>query len=64
MSNTRKIQTESKQDVIERLWLHYFNDTLYDRGLISETERNRMRSRINARTSGTRGHKKVPGGER
>lgn len=51
MSDRMKVQTEPEQDVIERLWLQYFNDTLYARGLISETERNQMHSRINARTS-------------
>ncbi len=51
MNDRMKVQTEPEQDVIDRLWLQYFNDTLYARGLISETERNQMHSRINARTS-------------
>jgi hypothetical protein len=54
MSDTTKVRVEPEQDVIERLWLLYFNDTLYAHGLISETERNQMHSRINARTSKTR----------
>ena len=53
MSDTTKVKNEPEQDVIDRLWLLYFNDTLYARGLISETERNQMHSRINARTSKT-----------
>lgn len=37
---------ESKETVIGRLWLLYFNQTLYDKGLISERERNRMAVQI------------------
>ena len=39
----------TRQQVIERLWLLYFNDTLFAKGLISEHERNRMKLRILAR---------------
>ena len=46
-------QTE-KQNVIDKLWLNYFNDTLFAKGLISETDRNRMRNRISARTPQTK----------
>ena len=65
MSDRMKVQTAAEQDVIERLWLQYFNDTLYARGLISETERNQMHSRINARSSKARRQEEAPGaGER
>ena len=65
MSDTMKVKNESEQDVIDRLWLQYFNDTLYARGLISETERNQMHSRINARSSKVRRQEEAPGtGER
>ena len=38
---------------IEQLWLLYYNETLYSKGLITESERNRMRSGIHSRqTSG------------
>ncbi len=60
MSDRMKVQTAAEQDVIERLWLQYFNDTLYARGLISETERNQMHSRINARTSKTHRQEEAP----
>ena len=50
MSETKKNWTEAeKQNVIDKLWLNYFNDTLFDKGLISEDDRNRMRNRINQR---------------
>ena len=41
-----------KQNVIDKLWLNYYNDTLFARGLISESDRNRMRNRISQRKPG------------
>lgn len=53
MYEPRKKWTEAeKQNVIDKLWLQYFNDTLYDKGLISEDIRNRMRNQINRRKPG------------
>lgn len=50
MPETKKNWTETeKQNVIDKLWLNYFNDTLFAKGLISETDRNRMRNRISQR---------------
>ena len=45
----RKMSENEKQSVIEKLWLIYFNDTLYEKGLITEAERNRMANKIHAR---------------
>jgi hypothetical protein len=42
---------QRKQRVLEGLWLTYYNDTLYAKGIISEDDRNRMRLRIKARTA-------------
>ena len=44
--NTRK----NAQNIYEQLWLTYFNDVLYAKGLITEDQHNRMRSRIINRT--------------
>ena len=41
---------QKTQAVYERLWLTYCNETLYAKGLITEEQRNRMRSRIVNRT--------------
>ena len=38
-----------QRKVAEQLWLHYYNQTLFNKGLITETERNRMTNAINAR---------------
>lgn len=48
-STGRKMSENEKQSVIEKLWLIYFNDTLYEKGLITETERNRMANKIHTR---------------
>lgn len=38
-----------KQQVAEEIWLHYFNNVLYEKHLISEQERNRMANWIDTR---------------
>lgn len=47
---TRMTQQKT-QAVIEQLWLSYYNDSLYEKGLITDNERNRMRVRIQNRTA-------------
>lgn len=36
---------------MEQLWLTYFNDTLYEKGVISEAARNKMRIKIKNRAA-------------
>jgi hypothetical protein len=36
--------------IYEQLWLIYYNDTLYSKGIITEAERNKMRLKIKQRT--------------
>lgn len=36
---------------LEGLWLNYYNDTLYARGVITEAERNKMRNLVRKRTA-------------
>ena len=43
-----------KQSVLDQLWLTYYNDTLYAKGLITEQERNKMRVKIKNRKSSLR----------
>lgn len=40
---------DRKRIIGEQIWLHYYNQALFERGAITEDERNRMASRINAR---------------
>ncbi len=52
-STIKKTTTEQKtQSVLEALWLNYYNDTLYVKGFITETERNKMRLMIKQRDTG------------
>ena len=42
---------QKKQAVIEQLWLTYYNDTLFAKGMITEAQRNRMRLMIKSRSA-------------
>ena len=51
-SEKRVPMTEQKKEsVLEKLWLSYYNDTLYAKGIITETERNKMRVKIKNRSA-------------
>lgn len=55
MYEHKKEYTEAeKQNVVDKLWLNYFNDTLYAQGLITEDIRNRMRNQISRRKPGVK----------
>ena len=51
MSNGPGKYQEQKRAIGEQLWLHYYNEVLFKKGMITEDERNRMANRINARNS-------------
>lgn len=40
---------QQKKNIAEKLWLKYFNQTLYEQGLITESERNRIINLIDSR---------------
>lgn len=42
---------EQRKKVAEELWLNYFNQTLFESGLITEQMRNKMTSQICSRSS-------------
>ena len=44
------LKTENqKQAVANEIWLNYFNSYLYDRGIITESERNKMKTLITSK---------------
>lgn len=47
----------AKKAAAEELWLHYFNRTLFEAGVITEAERNRMSNRIDGRRNGYKNHR-------
>ena len=55
--NVREKQ-EQKKLMAEKLWLNYFNQTLYEKGFLTEGQRNRLKLMIDSRrpsAKGTRG---------
>lgn len=54
MRESRKGNNEYKKlQIAESLWLEYYNRVLYEKGLITEQERNHMLSMISSRKSDT-----------
>ena len=47
----KAVSDEQKKNVIEKLWLHYYNDTLLSEGMITEKEHRGMQKLINGRKS-------------
>ena len=48
---TAGVNEQKKQAVIEQLWLTYYNDTLFAKGVITEDQRNKLRVMIKSRTA-------------
>ena len=49
ISTQRKPAPEqAKKELAEQLWLSYYNQVLFEAGLITEAERNRMKNKISA----------------
>ena len=50
--NVREKQ-EQKKLMAEKLWLNYFNQTLYEKGFLTEGQRNRLKLMIDSRRPST-----------
>ena len=48
-----------KKVLVEKLWLAYFNQYLYEQKIITESERNRISLKIESRKAPTSGSKKM-----
>lgn len=44
--NVKSVSEQKKREICEQLWLTYFNDALFAKGLITEDQRNKMRVKI------------------
>ena len=44
-----KSKEQQKNEFAEKVWLSYFNQTLYTQGIITEFERNKLQNLINSR---------------
>jgi hypothetical protein len=40
---------QQKNYIAEQIWLHYYNDYLFGKGMITEQERNRLKIKIDSR---------------
>lgn len=50
MAGERELTVEQqKKNMAELMWLNYFNQTLFEKGVINENERNRMKNNISRR---------------
>ena len=49
MAQNEKAMQEQKKLMAEKLWLNYFNQTLYEKGCITEGQRNRLKLMIDSR---------------
>lgn len=54
IKSRKPLNEQEIQTVIQQLWLTYFNDTLFVKGLITEEQRNRMRLGIKNRAAAAR----------
>ena len=44
-------QKKKKKAIVEEAWLKYYNQVLFEKGMITERERNLMINKIDARTT-------------
>lgn len=51
------LSEQQKIEIAERLWLLYFNRCLYEKGILTEAERNRMIAKIENRKLSSRSKK-------
>lgn len=50
MADKKKLSAEQQKKLMaEEMWLHYFNQSLFMRGVITEAERNRIANMIAGR---------------
>ena len=49
----RMSMAQQKIYIAEQIWLHYYNDYLFGKGIITEQERNKLGFKIDSRKSST-----------
>lgn len=52
MADKEPLSNEQKRrNVVEKMWLNYFNDQLHERGMITDAQHRQMKTQINGRKS-------------
>ena len=49
MAENARVKQEQKKLMAEKLWLNYFNQSLYEKGFLTEGQRNRLKLMIDSR---------------
>ena len=49
MAEKAMTNEQKRIQMAEKLWLNYFNQTLFEKSYITEAERNRLKNRIESR---------------
>lgn len=45
---------QQRRAVVEKMWLHFYNQTLFEKGLINEKQYKKMAVKINTRNKGAK----------
>lgn len=54
MADKESLSNEQKRkNVVEKMWLNYFNDQLHERGMITDTQYRQMKLQISRRKPST-----------
>lgn len=54
------MEVKNHKNLTDEIWLNYFNDVLYEKGIITETERNKMKNLISNASNTSIKKKKSP----
>lgn len=48
---------QQRRAVVEKMWLNFYNQTLFEKGLINEKQHKKMTTKINSRNKGIKNEK-------
>ena len=61
MELQNNINEQQRRAVVEKTLLHFYNQTLFEKGLINEKQYRKITTKINTRTGGTKKRRKKHG---
>ena len=54
MESRNDTNEQRRRAVVEKMWLNFYNKTLFEQGLINEKQHKRMAAKINIRNRGAK----------
>ena len=60
MAENVKTVQEQRKRMAEKLWLEYFNQTLYEKGYLTQAQRNRLKLIIDSRRPSAKENRGAP----